>query len=88
MDRPLVGVRLGADVSEKLSLVLAGDVGGFGIGTASKFSWETLFFARYRLGEHWGLAAGYRALGYEHESGDLTLDLIQHGPVLGAFYSF
>ncbi len=85
---PIVGARLGADVSEKLSLVLAGNVGGFGIGSASKFSWETLFFARYRLGEHWGLAAGYRALGYEHDSGDLVLDLIQHGPVLGATYSF
>jgi len=85
---PIVGARLGADVSEKLSLVLVGNIGGFGIGSASKFSWETLLFARYRLGEHWSLAAGYRALGYERESSDLTLELIQHGPVLGALYSF
>ena len=85
---PVVGARFGADVTEKVSLVLAGNVGGFGIGSASKFSWESLLFARYRLGEHWGLVAGYRALGYEREGSGITLDLIEHGPVLGASYSF
>jgi hypothetical protein len=85
---PVVGARVVTDVSERVSVVLLANVGGFGIGSASKFSWEAMLAARYRLGESWSLAAGYRALGYEHESSGQVLDLIQHGPVLGAIYSF
>jgi len=85
---PVVGLRVGADLSEAVSIALSGNVGGFGIGSASTFSWETILLARYRLGEQWSLIGGYRALGYERTSGDMTLDLIQHGPALGLVYRF
>jgi hypothetical protein len=85
---PIVGARVGADVTEKLSLSLMGNVGGFGIGSASHFSWETTVFANYLFGEHWSFAAGYRALGFDRAFGDLELDLIIHGPVLGFIYRF
>jgi hypothetical protein len=85
---PLLGVRFITDVSEKVSLVLSGNVGGFGIGSASTFSWEGTLFANYRFGESWSFAAGYRGLGFEHDSGELTLDLIEHGPLIGLIYRF
>ena len=46
----IVGARLVGDATDKVSLVLAGNIGGFGIGSASKFSWESLLFARYPPG--------------------------------------
>ena len=85
---PIVGARVGADVSEKISVLLMGNVGGFGIGSASDFSWETVAAATYRLGDSWSLIGGYRALGFDREGSDVRLDLIMHGPVVGAVYRF
>lgn len=85
---PVLGARVGVDVSEKVSLILLGNVGGFGIGSASKFSWETTAFANYQFGENWSFALGYRALGFDREGSDVALDLIEHGAVLGFIYSF
>jgi hypothetical protein len=85
---PVVGARIGIDACETLSFALSGNVGGFGIGSASDFSWETTFAGRYFLGEHWSLVAGYRALGFDRDSADAGLDLIFHGPVMGVIYRF
>jgi len=46
----IVGARLVGNAADKVSLVLSGNIGGFGIGSASKFSWESLLFARYPPG--------------------------------------
>lgn len=85
---PVLGVRVGADVSERLSVALMGNVGGFGIGSASDFSWETILVGTFALGDHWSLGAGYRALGYDRGSGGMELDLITHGPLVGFLYRF
>jgi hypothetical protein len=85
---PLVGVRFSGDVSERVSLILGGNVGGFGIGSASDFSWETALIANYRFGESWSFAAGYRALSFDKSVGGGELDLIVHGPLLGFIYAF
>jgi hypothetical protein len=85
---PIVGARVGVDATEKLRLALFGNVGGFGIGSAAKFSWEAGLFGRYLFGEHWSLVAGYRALGFDRESGNVGLDLILHGPAIGVAYRF
>jgi hypothetical protein len=84
---PIVGLRVGADLCDRLGLVVNGNVGGFGIGSASKLSWEALALLTWRLGEHWTAAAGYRALDVDR-SGDLEIDLTMHGPVLGVIYRF
>jgi hypothetical protein len=41
---------------------VAGNVGGFDIGSASKFTWEALVWLDWRFGETTSLALGYRAL--------------------------
>ena len=85
---PIIGARVGADLCGRLGALLNGNVGGFGIGSASRFSWEALGLLTWRLGEHWTAAAGYRALGVDRRNGDLEIDLIMHGPVLGIIYRF
>jgi len=85
---PIVGVRVGADLCDRLGVVLNGNVGGFGIGSASELSWEALGMFTWRLGEHWIAAAGYRALDVDRRSGDLEIEVLMHGPVLGIIYRF
>jgi hypothetical protein len=85
---PVVGLRLGADLTDRVSLVVAGNVGGFDIGSASKFSWEALAWLDWRFGESTSLALGYRAINVDHRKGDAQADLTLHGPLLGLVYRF
>jgi hypothetical protein len=79
-----VGLRARVDLTDRISLGLRGDVGGFGIGSASDFTWQAMGLVNYRLGDHWILSGGYRALGYDRD----PYDLVQHGLILGASYRF
>ena len=77
---------LHADLSDRWSVFGHGDVGGFGIGSASDFSWETALATGYRVSRRWTLVAGYRALGVDHEGSAIQLDVVQHGPQIGAIF--
>ena len=85
---PVVGLRLGADLSDRVGLVVAGNVGGFDIGSASKFTWEALVWLDWRFGETTSLALGYRALGLDHRKGKAQADITLHGPLLGLVFRF
>jgi hypothetical protein len=85
---PLIGLRVGADLSERVSIVVAGNVGGFDIGSASKFSWEALAFLDWRFGETTSLVLGYRALGLDRKKGRAEADITMHGPLLGLIFRF
>jgi len=80
----IVGARVIADLTPKLSLMVIGDLGGFGIGSSSSFTWNSRAILGWRLSEHWTAVAGYRALYINRDSGDLTTK----GPILGAIYRF
>jgi hypothetical protein len=85
---PLVGLRAYADLSERLSVTLAGNIGGFDIGSASQFSWEALAFLSLRVGESTSIAVGYRGLGINRGKSDVAVDIVLHGPLLGLVYAF
>jgi hypothetical protein len=85
---PLIGIRVGAGLTEHVGIVVAANVGGFDIGSASTFSWETLAYLDWRFGETTSLALGYRALGLDRRKGDAQADLIMHGPLLGLIFRF
>jgi hypothetical protein len=85
---PLIGIRVGAGLTERVGIVFAGNVGGFDIGSASKFSWETLAYLDWRFGETTSLALGYRALGLDRRKGEAQADIIMHGPLLGLIFRF
>lgn len=86
---PLLGVRLRQQVAPGMSLVMSGDVGGFGAG--SKFSWQTLAAINYDLYVHnnviWSGMIGYKALYVDYAQGSgLNLyeyKMTMHGPILG-----
>jgi hypothetical protein len=81
---PMVGARVRARPTEKLGLVVSGDVGGFDIGSCSKLTWSVAVFATYQVSEHWELGAGWRALDVERGTTDLRIS----GPLLGVDYRF
>jgi hypothetical protein len=85
---PLLGLRVSADLTERFGIVVAGNVGGFDIGSASKFSWEALAFLDWRFGESTSFVLGYRGLGFDREKGKAQADIILHGPLLGLIFRF
>jgi hypothetical protein len=85
---PLVGMRVSADLTERVGIVVAGNVGGFDIGSASQFSWEALAFLDWRFGESTSFLLGYRGLGIDRQKGKAQADIIMHGPLLGLLFRF
>jgi len=85
---PFLGARVHAEATERISLTLMGDVGGFGIGSAADFAWQAAGLLGWRFAEQWTLMAGYRARGVDRDQGDLGLDTIIQGPVLGVVWRF
>lgn len=87
-----LGLLLGARPWERWSFGLGGAVGGFGIGSSSDFSWNAALIGAWLFGERWSLELAYRGLGFDRRFGsgadDLSLNLIQHGPLLGVTYQF
>jgi opacity protein-like surface antigen len=83
---PIVGARLGIKLSGPWSLTLAGDVGGFGVG--SRLTWQALGSVNYAWNDHLTLKAGYRALHVDYRRGGFSYDVTQHGPALAATYRF
>lgn len=85
---PLVGMRVSAGLTERIGIAVAGNVGGFDLGSASKFSWEALAFLDWRFGETTSFVLGYRAVGLDRQKGDAQADVILHGPLLGLLFRY
>lgn len=86
---PIVGVWIGADLSQRWWARFEGDIGGFGVG--SEFSWSALGLIGYdftMFKAPWTVYGGYRALGQDFEDGSFRWDVILHGPVLGLAVRF
>lgn len=80
----LAAARVRAQLTDTVAFVVAGDYGGFDIGSSSHRTWSLWGFLSYRLGEHWDLAAGWRTLDLDRGAADLQMA----GPLLGASYRF
>ncbi len=89
---PFVGMRVQAPLADSLSLSLRGDVGGFGIGTASDLSWQLAATLHYDISSSLFVSLGYRALDIDYDRGSgankFEYDLLTHGPLLGLAYRF
>ena len=87
---PFVGGRLLLTLSQRISLVVRGDVGGFGVG--SELTWNLVGNVQYHLSRTVSLGMGYRALSIDYEQGSGTdqyrFNTILHGPALGAAFRF
>jgi hypothetical protein len=87
---PFVGGRLLLTLSQRVSLAVRGDVGGFGVG--SELTWNLVGNVQYHLSRTVSLGAGYRAISIDYEQGSgndrFRFNVIMHGPVLGAAFHF
>ena len=85
---PLVGLRMGWDMSYRWVFGFEGDVGGFGIGDAAQFSWQAEVEFGYRVSKRVAIIGGYRVLKYDTVTGRGEerngTDLRQAGPFFGA----
>lgn len=82
---PVVGVRMSAKLSEKLSAVVFADIGGF---EQDSSTWQALATLNYALNDRWSLVGGYRYMEFERivDGKDIQMDL--SGIVLAATYKF
>jgi len=81
----VIGFRLSGDVTRSVSLFLRSDIGGFGFGDSSSFTWQVLTGVEWRFAEHWNVAATWRAIGFDHRNVD---NAILYGALLGVGYRF
>ncbi|MEE9575440.1 MAG: hypothetical protein V3W03_05005, partial [Gammaproteobacteria bacterium] len=84
---PFVGGRVIWGLNDKLAINIAGDAGGFGIGSASDLTWQIKGSVDYKLSENMTFNAGYRymELDYSRGSGanEFGIDLRAKGPFVG-----
>ena len=86
---PLISLRAHADFANSLGVSFYGDVGGFGVGSASQLSWQLIGSLDYQLTPAVVLRAGYRylAINLDGQHGT-TFDMRIGGPFLAATFKF
>jgi opacity protein-like surface antigen len=83
---PLVGLRAGYAVSERVAVTALGDVGGFGVG--SEMTWELFGGVSYAFTNRIRGELGYRYLSIDYDSGGAELEAGLHGPAIGVTVGF
>lgn len=87
-----VGARWIVPLTEKLNLMLRGDIGGFGL--EADFTAQLFGNLRYSFNEHWAADLGYKAVWVDYSTGHrgqpdyFSYDTVTHGPMIGVNYSF
>lgn len=84
---PFFGGHILWDLNDKMAINVRGDVGGFGIGSASRLTWNFVAVVDYKLSKKVSLDAGYRILDIDYSRGSgsdkFALDAKLKGPVIG-----
>ncbi len=83
---PILMGRVNWRLAPNVSLLLAGDVGGLGIG--SEFTGQALVTLNARLGQGVWLSGGYRHLAVDRRQGPTRIDAALSGPLLGISVTF
>jgi hypothetical protein len=86
---PLIGSRIGLELTDRFAIIGEGNLGGFGVG--SDFTWNAQAYVGYQfsvLGRPTTLLVGYRALYQDYHHRDFEWDVTMHGPVIGAATRF
>ena len=83
---PIIAARANLRLTPDWSVLLYGDVGGFGVGSRSTA--QLLGTVNYSLGNQVTLSAGYRHLSVDYRSGGSRFDVRLGGPIFGATIEF
>ena len=82
---PIVGMRWWWSFADRWSLIVRGDIGGFGVG--SDLTWQALGVVDWQPFKNVSFAGGYRALYQDYEDGSgpslFKYKATLHGPLLG-----
>lgn len=82
---PVIGGRWMWDFADQWTLIVRGDIGGFGAG--SDFTWQALGLVEWQPFKYVSFVGGYRALYQDYEDGSgpsfFKYDATLHGPLLG-----
>jgi opacity protein-like surface antigen len=83
---PFVGARLTYDLTEKLAAGVRTDFGGFGIGSASKLTWNLVAGIDWEFRKNMSFKAGYRVLDIDYSrhsgSSEFGFDAKMQGPII------
>ncbi len=82
---PLVGGRILANLSPKVSVSIGGDVGGWNTGSLIDYQFGGVL--GYRIKPSIVLQAGYRYLATDYRSGGTTINLVTSGVLFGATFT-
>ena len=89
---PFVGCRIWWHLNDKLAAEIRTDFGGFGIGSASDFTWNFLAGIDYQLSDRMFFKGGYRIMDIDYEGGSgrsrIGLDGQMRGPIVGLTFHF
>lgn len=83
---PVVSLRGFYNITDKVSVMAQGDVGGFGIG--SDFTWQFMATLNYAFNDRYAMSAGYKVLSVDYDRNSHVFDTALSGPVLGLTYRF
>lgn len=83
---PILGLRAGFDLTDTVSVIALGDIGGFGVG--SDLQWELLGRVNYQFDETWTLGVGYRHVDVDFDDDQLVLDASLSGPFVALDVNF
>lgn len=78
---PVVGVRALVPLGERWSVLLYGDVGGFGVG--SDLTYQAIAGVNWQFSKHFSVKVGYRYLYQDFAKDGFVWDMAAHGPYLG-----
>jgi hypothetical protein len=89
---PLVGGKLGLQLSDPITLWLRGDVSGFGLSGDTNYSWNLLFGMDWWVKENISLQLGYRfyEINYQTGTGSNAFGFSElfNGPFISASFHF
>jgi len=86
----MVGIHMKFVVSPKFLLTVGMDVGGFGIGDSSKFSYNFTYINTFKVHKNIAINAGFRSFRYKRLDGEGTEEIQTKvgvlGPLLGVTF--
>ncbi len=89
---PMIGVSGKISFSPTVRLGIYGSYGGFGIGNASKYSWDLIYINTFKITKIFLITAGFRAFKYKRTDpspdGDIETKVTVAGPLLGVSFAF
>lgn len=83
---PVIGTRFFYRLTDKTSLQVQADIGGFNVG--SKFTWSTLGSINHQFADHLVGSLGYKVLRTNYDNEGNRYDVRMKGPVIGLTYYF